>query len=836
LDLWGILRFALPGSGSRRGRVCANKPDVGTPNSGQSSECGESTTINLVNVDRSAVDVKPHEPHRHAESAVAQTSSLSVTPPAQVGGYELLEVLGSGGMGVVTKAFDTKLRRVVAVKTLSSCFSSHPQSRSRFLREAQVAASVHHDNVVAIYGIEDQAEMPFLVMEYVPGKSLQQRIDESGPMPVADVLRIGRQIAAGLAAAHGNGVVHRDIKPANILLDATSNRVKITDFGLARAVSDIGMTQVGQVAGTPQYMSPEQAQGQVVDRRSDLFSLGSLMYAMLTGVAPFQGDSAVAILRRVCDERPTPVARLRPDVPEAVCNTIERLMAKRSEKRFQTADEVEHVLTSILMSVGREDSIPDSTYRGRNWIGIQGMLVTAILLMAALLVSGNWKSRSAREVNPSIRASDNSPERTIGSTVPAVPAATSEVRSSRLVPSAPVESISTDEWKVLIQGDEPASTANRQGIAEWNVSEGVLRGEADQSLGQISLCSSAPLEFQLRGEVRSKGPGNSGFDILLSRDGHFLQGYQLDISGADAGRSAQIAPWTILSRESVPIQSGEWFPVEITKTSSYLRYKVKENYLPSVPIPPCDQIEIQLEANGKAGLVSVDVRDLRIRKIDSQTSVLSMPGFALQFDGQSSYATVPDLICDSRADSTIEAWVCPEVQSHSQVVVLYCGQSYQQIGKSNNGLFGLVLECEAMKASDNPRFIPGEWNHVAVVSTEREVRMYFNGAIVATMPRHDVPKLNPHTFRGLWIGAHPFDRDTKEIGYFYLGQLDEIRISGVARYEADFSPQKWFEPDVHTLGLYHCDEGTGAELLDSSGNNRHGQVVQVKWVSQSSTK
>jgi len=738
-------------------------------------------------------------------------------------------------MGVVTKAIDTKLRRVVAIKTLSRHFASHPQARSRFLREAQFAASVHHDNVVAIYGIDDQAEMPFLVMEYVQGKSLQQRIDESGPMPFTDVLRIGIQIASGLAAAHRNGVVHRDIKPANILLDAASTRVKITDFGLARAVSDIGITQDGHVAGTPQYMSPEQAQGQVVTHLSDLFSLGSLMYSMLTGVTPFHGESAIAILRRVCDDRPTPVTRFRPDAPKTLVATIERLMAKHPEKRYQSASEVEHVLTSILlsMSVSPENSMLVSTDRSR--IRSRGTFMTTFLV-TALVGSGIWTARSMRQISPTVGEPDLSAKRTIDSTVPAAPAeATASVLPLPLDPSRSVDPDTPDDWEDLIPGDATAALGNRHGSAEWKIIDGVLRGEADQTLGQISLGSTAWPEFQLRGEVRSKGPGNSGFDILMSREGQRLQGYQLGVTCTDAGRLAQLAPWAILSRESVAVRSGEWFPVEITKTSSFLRSKVKETYLPSAYIPPCDHVEIQLAANGKAGLVNVDFRDLKIRKHDSQASALSGSGFALEFDGQSSYATVPDLVCDTRADSTIEAWIRPEVQLNSQAVLLYCGKSYQQIGKSNHGMFSLVLECEIMRSSENFRFVPGEWIHVAVVSTDREARMYVNGAITTTLPRHDGPKLTPHPFQGLWIGGHPLDSDINRISYFFLGQLDEIRISNVARYEASFSPQKRFDPDAQTLGLYHCDEGTGAELIDSSGNNRHGQVVQAKWIPQSLT-
>ncbi|MEZ6113066.1 MAG: serine/threonine-protein kinase [Pirellulaceae bacterium] len=170
-----------------------------------------------------------------------------------------------------------------------------------FSREAQAAAAVVHPHVVAIHAVSAEARPPFLVMPYLRGMSLQRRIDEHGPLSVAEVLRIGAQTASGLAAAHAQGLVHRDIKPANILLEEGVERVAITDFGLARAIDDATTTRSGVIAGTPQYMSPEQARGEAIDHRSDLFSLGSVMYAMCTGRSPFRAETTFGILRRITD-------------------------------------------------------------------------------------------------------------------------------------------------------------------------------------------------------------------------------------------------------------------------------------------------------------------------------------------------------------------------------------------------------------------------------------------------------------------------------------------------------------------------------------------------------
>src|SRR5262249_34785708 len=238
--------------------------------------------------------------------------------------YEILEILGRGGMGIVLRGVDVKLNRVVAIKVLAPQLAANAMARQRFLREAQAAAAVSHPHVVAIHAVDEFNGLPYLVMEYIPGSSLQEKIDASGALPLTQILRIGMQIASGLTAAHAQGLVHRDIKPANILLENGIERVKITDFGLARSIDDVRITQAGAVYGTPQYMSPEQAQGERVDQRSDLFSLGSVMYTMSTGRPPFRGDTTMAVLKRVCDDMPRPIREVNPDIPESLVEIVNK--------------------------------------------------------------------------------------------------------------------------------------------------------------------------------------------------------------------------------------------------------------------------------------------------------------------------------------------------------------------------------------------------------------------------------------------------------------------------------------------------------------------------------
>ena len=245
-----------------------------------------------------------------------------------IGQYEITEVVGRGGMGIVLKGNDPKLNRVVAVKVLAPELASNASARKRFLREGRAAAAVSHDHVVTIYGIDDGGTLPFIAMEYISGPSLEDRIKGEGPLELTEILRIGMQIASGLAAAHAQGLAHRDVKPANILLENGVEKVKITDFGLARAVDDVRMTKPGVVTGTPEYMSPEQARGESVDHRTDLFSLGSVMYAMCTGRSPFRAENTLAMIRRVCEDTPRPIQDVNSDIPGWLVQIIEELLEK----------------------------------------------------------------------------------------------------------------------------------------------------------------------------------------------------------------------------------------------------------------------------------------------------------------------------------------------------------------------------------------------------------------------------------------------------------------------------------------------------------------------------
>ncbi|HEX4610346.1 MAG TPA: protein kinase, partial [Urbifossiella sp.] len=318
--------------------------------------------------------------------------------------YEVLEVLGSGGFGTVLKAFDDRLHRVVAVKMLAPQLAASGPARARFQRESRSAAAVHDEHVVNVHAVSDEdAPVPYLVMEFVAGQTLQQKLEKAGPLPPKEVLRVGSQVARGLAAAHATGLIHRDIKPANVLLENGVERVKITDFGLARTADDASISRSGVVVGTPMFMSPEQARGDALDTRSDLFSLGSVLYALCTGRPPFRADSAIAVLKRVIDDAPRPVREVNPEVPRWLADVVAKLHAKNPADRFQTAREVADLLAGYLAEYQQQGTVtpqagvalPSRPRWKKRWVAAAAAACAAL---APLVWAGPFLARYAGKV------------------------------------------------------------------------------------------------------------------------------------------------------------------------------------------------------------------------------------------------------------------------------------------------------------------------------------------------------------------------------------------------------------------------------------------------------
>lgn len=301
-----------------------------------------------------------------SESAEERSGRELLQPSRQpellgcIGRYEVESVVGTGGMGIVYKGFDRELNRPVAIKALAPHLSRSGSARARFAREGRAAAAIVHEHVTAIHNVEVDGQSPFLVMQYIAGQSLQARVDESGPLEVCEILRIAMQTARGLAAAHEQGIIHRDVKPSNVLLEYGVERALLTDFGLARAADDANMTQSGFHPGTPHYMSPEQARGDLIDHRSDLFSLGSLIYFMCTGHPPFRAEKTLGVLHRINQDTPRSLRSINASVPDWLVSLVDQLLQKSPDDRIPSATLVAQKLQQGLSQTQTPDQGPAS--------------------------------------------------------------------------------------------------------------------------------------------------------------------------------------------------------------------------------------------------------------------------------------------------------------------------------------------------------------------------------------------------------------------------------------------------------------------------------------------
>ncbi len=289
----------------------------------------------------------------------------AVQAPDELGriqGYRILRVLGTGGMGMVFDAEDIRLKRHVALKVMKPEVAAKPENVERFLREAQAAATVEHDHVVPIFYVGEDNGVPFIAMPFLKGETLAERLRLQPRPPLAEVLRIGREIALGLAAAHKAGLIHRDIKPGNVWLEEERDRVKILDFGLARlGDGDKALTRDGVIVGTPAYMAPEQARGKAIDHHADLFSLGCVLYEMTTGQLPFTGPDTLAILSSLAIDTPPAPHVVDPAIPKGLSQLIMKLLEKAPADRPASAKAVADELAKLTALSGtllRSSTVP----------------------------------------------------------------------------------------------------------------------------------------------------------------------------------------------------------------------------------------------------------------------------------------------------------------------------------------------------------------------------------------------------------------------------------------------------------------------------------------------
>jgi uncharacterized protein (TIGR03067 family) len=488
----------------------------------------------------------------------------------RIGHYEVLEVLGRGGFGIVFRAFDEVLQRIVALKVLAPSMAVTSPARKRFLREARSSASVRHENVVHVYAVEEQP-LPYLVMEFIPGETLQQRLDRTGPLDVPEILRVGRQIATGLAAAHEMGLVHRDIKPSNILIDSGPKEcVKITDFGLARAADDASISQSGVVAGTPMFMAPEQAKGDALDHRADLFSLGSVLYVICTGRPPFRASGALAVLKRVCEEDPRPIREVIPEVPEWLCNIIEKLHAKDPADRFQSAREVAEVLTDCEQQVQAHARLkdfsripagkpaptaapvrtgPPTPWRERLIFALTGLTLAATL--AIFVRRGPLPPLFDPPADPPGGGTAN-----------------------LQAPPNPDK----DGWVQLFNGkDLTGWKTHPDQPGDWKVENGILIGRGPRS--HLFSERGDYQDFHLRVEARINALGNSGVyfrtEYGLGWRGRNPKGYEAQIFHGDSEDPYKTGSLYGMAQASADVvKADEWFSLEVIATGNHIVIRV----------------------------------------------------------------------------------------------------------------------------------------------------------------------------------------------------------------------------------------------------------------------
>jgi len=333
----------------------------------------------------------------HLLNPVTQTlpGSMQDAGPVrgQVGRYLIRERLGRGGMATVYKAHDPDIGRDVAIKFLHATLCEDEDCRARFLREARAAGGLSHPNIVTVHDVGEIEGRPYMAMEFLQGQVLSDVMQPNQPLPVRDVLVMGIQLARALDYAHSHGIVHRDIKPGNIVRLTGSDTIKVTDFGIAHMEAPgtgEQRTRVGDVLGTPQYMSPEQTQGSKLDGRSDLFSTGIVLYQMLAGQRPFQGDSLVSLAIRIAKEEPPPLEKLRPDLPHALRRIVERCLAKAPERRFQSGRELADALGRVLAEIdesAREHARPRIVPLRVKWAATMALVVMVVMAVSATVIT-----------------------------------------------------------------------------------------------------------------------------------------------------------------------------------------------------------------------------------------------------------------------------------------------------------------------------------------------------------------------------------------------------------------------------------------------------------------
>ncbi|CEF49050.1 unnamed protein product [uncultured bacterium] len=774
----------------------------------------------------------------------------------RLGKYRILKILGHGGMGVVYRAEDPKLKRIVAIKAMLPALAASASCGKRFLREAQTIAAVKHDNIVNVHDVVEERGVPFMVMEFLQGESLDDRLKGEVKTPLGNLLRIGREIAEGLAAAHAKGLIHRDIKPGNIWLEAPRGRVKILDFGLARPVADdAGLTQQGIIVGTPSYMAPEQGRGDTVDARSDLFSLGVVLYRMATGAQPFHGADTVATLLAVATIEPAAPKKLNADLPAQLSDLVMKLLEKDPEKRVATTNEVVEVLEEIEMEVTgrhvREDKIETITApsqvtrqlpsgaphrRSPLLLGI-GFVAVALLLLGGGVAS-YWfyqiviiRDKGGNKIAEMKIPKDGKAEFT---------------PDGKLADKPPLAVEKADGTPKRVKADgtplSPAPEFGTRKFVEWFLAADPLddlRVDVAGKLVQVNNGDKLPDGAFTIIELGHSNIGMEGIP-LLAKVKNFGGGY-LPRKNADAWAAAfakhptvyRVHGWqTDLTAKGVAALAG--LPNLQLLNLHECRSTDARALEAIAKIPTLNDLTLDSEMIRTGKYTLADIQRLQDalpyckitqdehNPIPGLKTLIGAPAgqYALAFNGRE--VKIPGFEFDFSRPVTVEGYVTPQAFGRLNAcfyvsgekippdVISVCASAKQWtvfFPEDNQGKGSIVSSIPV---------VLGTRTHVALVHAgDGTYRLYIDGKLAGSKTRERFAASRKHKL---------------DLGPGFDGLLSEVRVSRIARYDQNFVPQPRFEPDADTLALYHMDDGAGDKLTDSSGHGHHGKIVNAWWV------
>lgn len=724
-------------------------------------------------------------------------------PPTMIGPFRIGELLGSGGVGLVYAAEDTELLRPVAVKILRPEHAGNPISRQRFLDEARAAASIVNDHIVPIYRVGEDAALPYIAMPRLPGQSLAAKLSEQGKLTVDEAIDIARQVADGLVAAHERGLIHRDIKPANLWLEPTG-RVRILDFGLARFLaSDARLTQTGLIIGTPAYMAPEQADGDNVDHRCDLFGLGCVLYQMIAGRVPFPGATPFAVFKAMAQTEPPPLTKIEPSVPVRLAALVSRLLEREPDKRPDSAQEVVRELREAHQPLQR--------------IGWHRRRLLKLLGAAAAGLTGAsawwWASR------PSYLRQLYLP-----------PGAFASVRHGLIEP----DMTGTIECWLTALGQFAQSTPllgnDLLMILGEHGPNGTNSYELRAKLSKPPNLPKLPINDHFGGGAVDVGRRvhlaavNTGVDFRLFIDGQFIASKIMQPYLA-------LAPAAAFSLSAADSAVGMRFDaVRVSSIPRYLStFEPTERHEPdehTLALYRCDDMRGSVlsdsSGNGRHGTLRGPCEWVQTpRSSDVATSPPAdappaIDDFALVLRADNEIY-VPQVLFPDSGPMTMEATVSLTERSNRPVPVL---------GPKGRLTVYVALEGWAITAyTDLDRhhlmchepIELGRRYHLAFTFDMGIGRWFVDGRLIET---HDFGKKARMQKR-----PEPI-----YIGGGMVGTIDEIRISDTVRYTENFTTPARHQPDGNTLLLFHCDEGSGELLRDTSPNHHSTTIKGFQWV------